>query len=177
MVAISLRLPYHPTPPYIHPSIRNARVVYLQCLQHKLCELNPSKYNITSHKKFSCNVVKCWKTFSYFSKLIFLGLEIHFCGPCADTLAHIREESGEATRSELPQVFGNFHFVLLTSRDNLYFWEAGYGTIKLKYFSFLKTLLWSLHEKQGSYLYLQKISNKRFNSDANISHVNDEKLI
>ena len=138
MVAISLRLPHHPTPARIHPPLSNAKFVYLQCLQRKLYEIKPSKYNITSHKKFSCNVVKCWKKVSYFSKLTFLWLKIYFYGPYANTFTCIREELGGVTLSELPYVLGNFHFVVLTSGDNLYLWEAEYGTIKLKHFLFIK---------------------------------------
>ena len=79
-----------------------------------------SKYNTTFHKKYSCNEVKCHKTFSSFSKLTFLLFKIHFYGPCANTLARIREESGGATWSELSHVLGNFHFVLLTYGNNLF---------------------------------------------------------
>jgi len=136
----------------IHQPLRYAEIIYLQCLQQKLCELKPSKYNITSHKKFSCNVVKCWKTFSYFSILTFLWLKIHFYVPRANTLARIREDLGGAILSELSHVLGNFHFDLLTSGDNLYLWDAGFDTIKTKTFSFHKTFLlsyWSVRLPRG----------------------------
>ena len=35
-------------------------------------------------------------------KTYFFGISNSFYGPCANTLARIREESGGATRSELP---------------------------------------------------------------------------
>ena len=45
-----INFPIHSTLTHSHPSFMGVRVVYLQHLQHKLCELTPSKDNIMSHK-------------------------------------------------------------------------------------------------------------------------------
>ena len=110
-----------PFVPRQHVCIHHSRGTRLyNCnIYNTLCELTPSKYNTKYHKTiFSCNarkienhvLMQCNRVRKHFLVLNSLSLISNssfsfLAGPVSILFAHIREESGGATRSELPHDF------------------------------------------------------------------------
>ena len=127
--------------------IHEQMVVYLMYLQHELCELTTSKYNINSHKNScSCNAGKYLKSLFFNFKFILFGTSVH------TQCAHPVRNRGERPVRNPPDHW-NFNFI----RDCLFPLETGYDTVKLKYFLFFKLFSLSLYENEAPFVFAKSL--------------------
>ena len=86
----------------MHPSINHVQVVaYLKYIQHELCELTPSKYNIKfSQSSFTCNADRVENTLLFLNSFSHISNSFLWALCLYPLCTHFVRSRGGATQSE-----------------------------------------------------------------------------